>query len=99
MPPIDIDRLRAQTAGDLALQREVLGLFVDAIPEQLARLDRGDDAERRAIAHQIVGSARALGANDVAREAAAVEAGTGDLARLQSALGVALTYIQATLLR
>lgn len=98
MPVVDVTRLEAQTAGDTALQREVLALFVEAIPEQLARLHSADAADRRAVAHQIVGSARSIGADAVAREAAAVEAGQGDLARLELALSEARAYIETTLL-
>lgn len=99
MHPIDTDRLDAQTAGDRLLQAEVLGLFVEGIAEQVARLKAGDDAERRAVAHQLVGSARALGADAVAREAAAVEAGSGDVSRLEAVLNEARTYIETVLLR
>ena len=94
MHAVDLTRLEAQTAGDLDLQREVLGLFLEALPEQTAKLRAGPDAERRALAHQILGTARAIGADEMATRAAAVEAGTGDVEALVSAMDEAGVFIR-----
>lgn len=99
MPTVDLTRLEAQTAGDADLQREVLGLFLEALPDLAGRLRAGLPPERRALAHQILGTARALGADEVARQAAAVEAGTGDVAALIEAMEEAGAYVRAWLVR
>jgi HPt (histidine-containing phosphotransfer) domain-containing protein len=74
MPIIDRDHLARYTLGDVALEREVLGLFVDQIPETLGQLDgAGDDEERVRAAHTLKGSARAVGAKRLAEVAEEVE--------------------------
>jgi len=97
MQAVDLTRLEVQTAGDLDLQREVLGLFLEALPQQTAQLRAGSDTERRAVAHQILGTARAIGADEMANRAAAVEAGTGDIEALVSAMDEAGVFIRAWL--
>lgn len=99
MPIVDFTRLEAQTGGDSALQREVLGLFLEALPDQVRRLRTGSPEERRALAHQILGTARALGADDVARQAAAVEAGTAEPVALIEALEDAGGFVRQWLAR
>ena len=68
-----------QTGGDANLEREVLGLFRSRCPADLAR-SRSRRTPRRAgrSAHAMVGSARAVGAEGVARFAAAIERGNTD---------------------
>jgi HPt (histidine-containing phosphotransfer) domain-containing protein len=62
-PIIDHDHLARYTLGDRALEREVLGLFVDQIPQTLEALDAAEsDADRVRAAHTLKGSARAVGA-------------------------------------
>lgn len=92
MQPLDLTVLSEQTAGDRGLEREVLRLFVEEAPNDLARL--GSTAEdRRMAAHRLVGSARAIGAGEVARLAAEIEAGGGDLAALEAAIAEARSFI------
>ena len=92
MPPIDLQVLREQAGGDRALEREVLRLFADDSPNDLARL-RSSEEERRMAAHRLVGSARAIGAREVARLAGAVEAGTGDIVALEAAVAEVRAFI------
>jgi len=75
-PPIDLVHLARQTDGDLALQQELLALFDKQSASLLAQSsDRSAERRRRAdAAHQLKGSALAVGAGAVARAAAAVEA-------------------------
>jgi HPt (histidine-containing phosphotransfer) domain-containing protein len=73
--PIDLVHLARQTLGDRALESEVLDLFVvqaRAILDQLAR--EGDLKRRFDLAHTLKGSARSVGAWQVAHEAEACEA-------------------------
>jgi HPt (histidine-containing phosphotransfer) domain-containing protein len=74
-PAIDLVHLARQTDGDLALQQELLALFDRQSASLLAlSSDRSAAPRRRAdAAHQLKGSALALGAGAVARAAAAVE--------------------------
>jgi HPt (histidine-containing phosphotransfer) domain-containing protein len=60
---LDFEHLRLQTAGDVALQRELLALF----ETQCARLPplirgAGPPVQRADAAHKLTGSARAIGA-------------------------------------
>jgi HPt (histidine-containing phosphotransfer) domain-containing protein len=69
---IDFGYLSRQTLGNRDLARQVLELFAvqaDTLIQQLLSADR-----RREAAHTIIGSARAIGAFDVACIAARVEA-------------------------
>ena len=75
-PPVDLVHLARQTDGDAALQQELLALF-DKQSASLLGLASDCSAERRRradAAHQLKGSALAVGAGMVARAAAAVEA-------------------------
>jgi HPt (histidine-containing phosphotransfer) domain-containing protein len=75
-PAIDLVHLARQIDGDAALQQELLALFDKQSASLLAlSSDRSAERRRRAdAAHQLKGSALALGAGAVARAAAAVEA-------------------------
>jgi HPt (histidine-containing phosphotransfer) domain-containing protein len=75
-PPIDLVHLERQTDGDPALQQELLALFDKQLVSLLAQSsDRAAERRRRAdAAHQLKGSALAVGAGAVAGAAAAVEA-------------------------
>jgi HPt (histidine-containing phosphotransfer) domain-containing protein len=60
---LDLDHLRRQTAGDLALERDLLALF----RTQCARLrlliqEEVSPVQRADVAHKLKGSARAIGA-------------------------------------
>jgi HPt (histidine-containing phosphotransfer) domain-containing protein len=72
---LDLDHLRRQTAGDRALERELLTLF----EAQSARLwplirDDGSPLDRADATHTLKGSARAIGAWDLASIAEGLEA-------------------------
>jgi HPt (histidine-containing phosphotransfer) domain-containing protein len=92
--PIDIEHLSRQTAGDAALLREVLKLFCDRIPRDFQRLKSASGEERREVAHLIVGSARAVGASELAYYAAAVESGGADLNAVEAALAEAEAFAE-----
>jgi hypothetical protein len=91
---LDVAHLARQTQGDLALEREVLTLFMRLSVTQFVRLGEArDDAERRQVAHSLLGSALGIGAFSVADRARTIErAETIDQAMVD-ALGAA---IQAT---
>ena len=74
-PPIDLVHLARAVDGDLALQQELLALFDRQSASLLAQSsDASADRRRRSdAAHQLKGSALAVGAGAVARAAAAVE--------------------------
>lgn len=77
---LDRDHLARYTLGDSGLEREVLKLFIDQVPESLALLrgSRDADAWLRA-AHTIKGSARAVGAWRLADAAERAETGSGQV--------------------
>jgi len=93
--PIDLDQLHQQTGGDDALEREVLKLFLAHAPADLNQLTRVDGYERRVLAHRLVGSALGIGALEVARLAASVEAGAdADILALSAAVAEAVRFIE-----
>jgi HPt (histidine-containing phosphotransfer) domain-containing protein len=72
---LDFDHLHRQTAGDRALERDLLGLF----RTQCARLrlliqEEGPPVQRADAAHKLKGSARAIGALRLASLADRLEA-------------------------
>lgn len=72
---LDLEHLRLQTAGDPALQGELLALF----ETQCMRLpppirEGGPPAQRADAAHKLLGSARAIGAWRLASATEALEA-------------------------
>ncbi|WP_294532395.1 Hpt domain-containing protein [uncultured Rhodoblastus sp.] len=71
--PIDLVHLARQTMGDSALESELLALFdhqAGRIAEQLGRADADAAKFSRAdLAHKLKGSARAVGAHEVAAAA------------------------------
>ena len=70
---IDRAHLSRMTGGDIALERELLGLF-DAQSALLLELMRGSDAATvSALAHTLKGSALGIGAAAVARAAGVLE--------------------------
>ena len=74
---LDLEHLARQTMGDEALQRQVLGLFLDHMAEKSPQLeDAGEDLAK--LAHSIKGSAKGIGAWQVASSAEAVEKAPGD---------------------
>jgi HPt (histidine-containing phosphotransfer) domain-containing protein len=75
---IDRAHLAAQTFGDSALAREVLGLFREQADPLLQALAASSGAARADIAHRLKGSALAIGAFDLAAAAASLEAKPDD---------------------
>lgn len=71
--PVDLAHLARQTMGNADLEREVLRLFLKQSERVLAKMadPSGNTAE---LAHALVGSARGIGAWQVAAEAEALEA-------------------------
>jgi len=73
--PVDLVHLSRQTLGDRELEKEVLSLFVNQSTLYLRRLQKAKSVkERISVAHTIMGSARGLGAWQVAEEAEKFEA-------------------------
>ena len=92
--PIDIAHLARQAGGDAALLREVLKMFCDRTPRDFQRLKTASGEERREVAHLIVGTARAVGASELAYYAAAVESGGADLNAVEAALAEAEAFAE-----
>jgi HPt (histidine-containing phosphotransfer) domain-containing protein len=80
--PIDLVHLARMTLGDRGLEREVLALFDRQATVLVARMRASPPAAVTSVAHTLKGSARGVGAWQVAAAAEAVEvaaAGEGDL--------------------
>lgn len=72
--PIDLDHLRMITFRDEALERELLGLFSARASVALMEIEKADSDRARAdAAHRLVGAAKAIGANELAEAALAIE--------------------------
>jgi len=85
--PIDLVHLARMTQGERSLEREVLQLFDRQAMLLLARLQAAPAEAVPSLAHTLKGSARAIGAAQVARAAEAVEiAGAADRAGFTRAL-------------
>ena len=99
--PLDLVHLDRMTFGDVALQAEVLALFAAQTSVLMLELEaRPDDAG--SLAHQLKGSAMAIGAHRVAETAEAFEDSPHDrqtLRDLQNAVVAACAAIDARLLR
>ena len=96
--PISLDLLRRMTLGDADLEREVLGMFSNQAVRLLERLQvMPEDAA--AVAHTLKGSARAIGALDVADTAEGLEAALrdGDPAGALAWLGTAVAQARAAI--
>lgn len=72
-PAIDRSHLARMTFGDSSLEREVLQLFDRQAGLLLARMRSGEPQAVATLAHTLRGSATGIGADNVARMAAAVE--------------------------
>jgi HPt (histidine-containing phosphotransfer) domain-containing protein len=99
---LDIAHLARMTFGDMGLQREVLGLFDRQVAMLLARMHGAPPTVTAALAHSIGGSARGVGAWEVAAaaeefERAARQAGAHTVAdalcALEGAIGAARSAI------
>lgn len=98
---LDTEHLARQTDGDVALERELLVLF----DRQCVRLlplivGAGDHRARAEAAHTLTGSARAVGAARVARDACALERELGpgegrETNRLAGLLAEAVAVVRA----
>lgn len=87
--PIDRAHLARYTLGDAALEREILELFLAHLPNTIRDLGlAATDRDWHMAAHALKGSARAVGAWRLAREAEAAErlGGTADRAAADAAI-------------
>jgi HPt (histidine-containing phosphotransfer) domain-containing protein len=94
------DQHARQTGGEAPLEREVLALFLERAPVDLSRLKAAvSGTQRREIAHRMVGSARAIGAGEVARLAAAFMDGSpaGEFGELEAAVRAAQRFVSERL--
>lgn len=72
--PVDLVHLSRQSLGDRSLEREILALFRSQSCLYLDRLENASTAdERKMAAHTILGSARGLGAWQVAAQASFIQ--------------------------
>ena len=81
---IDVTYLRRMTLGDVALEREVLGMFkgqTNTLIDQLAAMPENSTE----LAHTLKGSARAIGAFDLGEAANALEKVLHDKSKFASA--------------
>lgn len=82
-PVLDRGHLRRMTAGDTALERELLQLFDTQCSVLMDRMAQCAPSARAGLAHTLKGSALGIGAMLVAEAAAALEtAGEGQTAAL-----------------
>ncbi len=71
---LDLDHLSRQTLGNPALEREVLGLFLDHADRQVDLIRGAADIKaRREAAHALLGTARAIGAAEISSLAGDIE--------------------------
>ena len=101
--PIDLVHLAKQTLGDRSLEQEVLRLFLTQMGVYMERVENATTHEERfAASHTIKGSARNIGAWDVADVAAHLESAaedeiTADVKALRNALDEACEFISSIL--
>ena len=86
--PIDRDHLRQMTLGDRSLAREVLTLFDRQAEILIARVPEADNAAAAALAHTLKGSARGIGAWQVAQAAEMLERATQSAERGDAVAGL-----------
>lgn len=100
-PPIDHGHLGRYTMGNRALELEVLDLFAGQAPSTLAELVAAETPKAWYVAaHTLKGSARAVGAFELATAAEEAERAPHDdprrtelLARVEERLTATCTYI------
>jgi len=99
--PVDLVHLARQSLGDRTLEQEILCLFASQSELYMKRLGEAKTAdERKMAAHTILGSARGIGAWDVAEAAEKIELNgkvKSDLAELRRAVDTANSYIRSIL--
>jgi HPt (histidine-containing phosphotransfer) domain-containing protein len=102
--PIDVAHLKRMTLGDAGLEQEVLAMFAGQAARLIDAL-AGLPPEAAELAHTLKGSARAIGAFQVADAAEALEAALKDgepaeaMAELSQAIEQARSAIDAMLRR
>ena len=103
--PIDFEHLNRMTLGDAGLEQEVLAMFV-AQSARLVSMLATKPSDAGALAHTLKGSARAIGAFDVADAADRLEAAiargfdaSAALAELAEAVAQAQAAIEPVLRR
>ncbi len=74
---LDLEHLSRQTMGDEALSRQVLSIFIDHATRTMPQLEAATDDLAR-LAHGLKGSAKGIGAWDVAGAAEALEKTEGN---------------------
>jgi HPt (histidine-containing phosphotransfer) domain-containing protein len=99
--PIDFEHLFRMTLGDHGLEREVLQLFDRQAGMLMERISRSEPGIVAAAAHTIKGSARGIGAWQLARAADAVESAAlsvqSDLPKAIRALAVCVDEAKAAI--
>jgi HPt (histidine-containing phosphotransfer) domain-containing protein len=87
----DFDRFAANTMNDDALQREVMGLFLDQVKAAKARLREGTLSayDSKFLGHTLRGAAAAVGAGEIEEIGASWEKMACDVPKLALALEVA----------
>jgi HPt (histidine-containing phosphotransfer) domain-containing protein len=94
---VDYEHLGNQAAGNLAVMREVLDLFVVHTEQVIGELERAEDAKAwKQWTHTLKGSARGVGAFGVAEAAADAERHSMDkskIAPLRAAFAEARAFI------
>jgi len=97
--PIDLAHLAHQTMGDEALKAEVLAMFVEQAGGLCAEIAAETDRCARAdLLHRLNGSARAIGAWQVAELAGRLERAEptpGDMQALRQAVDAVIARIAA----
>ena len=93
---IDRAHLARMTLGDANLEREILNLFERQAELLVGRMRSLPPAAVSTLAHTLKGSAKGIGAWNVARAAEAVELADGTVAELVSALDRLAAEIGAT---
>ena len=100
-PPIDRAHLLRMALGDRALEREVLALFERQADMLIGRMPGLEPAGAAALAHTLKGSARGIGAWQVARAAEAIErsaaAGGADLPQAIDGLAAAARDVRVVI--
>ena len=96
--PIDFDHLARQTMGQKDLEAEVLRLFLRQARDCVRSIHASKGNDRVGIAHTLKGSARGIGAFNVADQAARLEEMPDDAERVE-ALCEAVVAVENFLLR
>lgn len=91
--PVDLLHLARQTMGDRALETEILLMFSRQVAALTEKLIASRPADRVILAHTLKGSARSVGAVDVARLADVIENDPQDKAAIRQ-LEEALREVQ-----